>query len=430
MATDTLTDTAVRKAAPSDKPRKLFDGGGLYLEVQPSGARWWRLKYRFAGRENRLSLGVYPEVTLAAARKRRDEARKLLADGIDPSEQRKASDRAAAAARDAQDRQAAGLPAIGSFKAVAEQWLTDVHGPKVSERYAARSRKQLEADVYPWIGRLPAREVTAPVALDLLRKVQARGALDTAHRVKQTIGLVMRHAIATGHADRDPTPDLREALPPTVVRHFAAILEPKRVGELLRAIDGYEGQPGTRAALLLAALTFQRPGNLRCMEWAHIDLDAATWTIPGEQMKRSKQDKVTGADHVVPLATQAVTILRELQPLTGAGRYCFPGLRSRSRPISDVTMNAALRRLGFSSDEHTAHGFRAMARTVIPEQLPNIDPEWIEAQLAHSKKGPLGAAYDRAKYVAQRKLMMQTWADYLDRLRRGAEVVPLPTRAA
>lgn len=424
MATDNLTDTAIRKAVPGDKPRKLTDGGGLYLELRPNGARWWRLKYRFGGKEKLLSLGVYPEVGLATARKRRDEARSQVAHGVDPSAVRKAGKAALAEQNEAVARAAAGLPAAGTFEAVARDWLAKVHEPQVSERYALRSRKQLECDVFPWIGLSLAREVSAPMVLDLLRKVEARGALDTAHRVKQTIGLVMRHAIATGQAERDPTPDLREALPTPIKRHYSAILEPQQVGELLRAFEGYEGHPATRAALKLGALVFQRPGNLRAMQWTHLDLDAATWSIPAAEMKRTKQDKLTGAPHVVPLATQAVAILRELQPLTGAGTYCFPGLRSKDRPISDVTLNAAMRRMGYGSDEMTAHGFRAMARTVIREQIPGVDPEWIEAQLAHGKAGPLGAAYDRAQYLSQRRQMMQAWADYLDRLRDGAQVLP------
>ncbi|MEY4427982.1 MAG: hypothetical protein RLZZ182_671 [Pseudomonadota bacterium] len=430
MPTDTLSDAAIRKAKPGDKPRKLSDGGGLYLELQPSGARWWRLKYRIGGKEKRLSLGVYPAVGLADARRRRDEARTLLAAGADPSTERKADKVAQVARQTVEALAAAGEPLPGTFEAVAREWLQKVHGPAVSDRYAERSRKQLERDVFPWIGGTPAAGVSAPLVLDLLRKVEARGALDTAHRVKQTVGLVMRYAIATGHAERDPTPDLRGALPVPVKEHYAALLEPRQVGELLRAVDGYTGHPATRAALVLGALVFQRPGNLRAMRWEHLDLAAGVWTIPAAEMKRTKQDKATGADHVVPLAAQAVAVLEGLRPLTGDGPYCFPNQRSKGRPISDVTLNAALRRLGFGSDEMTAHGFRAMARTVIREQLPGMDAEWIEAQLAHGKKGPLGAAYDRAQYLAQRRTMMQTWADYLDRLRKGADVVALPTKAA
>jgi integrase len=428
MATNTLADktikAAIKAATEAGKVQALSDGGGLSLLVQPSGAAWWRLRYWLAGKENRLSLGTYPAVSLADARKRRDDARALIAAGSDPSDQRKATKATLFNAQKAATLAAAGEPMPGTFEAVAREWLRLVHEPAVSARYALRSRVQLERDVIPWIGALPAGEVTARMVLDLLRKVEARDALDTAHRVKQTVGLVMRYAIATGHAERDPTPDLREALPTPIKRHYSAILDPHRVGELLRAIDGYEGQPATRAALQLAALVFQRPGNVRAMQWAHIDLDSATWSIPAAEMKRTKQDKETGAAHLVPLASQAVAILRELQPLTGSGALCFPGLRSRDRPISDMTLNAAMRRLGFGADEMTAHGFRAMARTVIREQLPSIDPEWIEAQLAHGKKGPLGAAYDRAQYMVQRRQMMQAWADFLDKLRVGAQVLP------
>lgn len=427
MSIGALSDVAIRKAKPGEKPRKLSDGGGLYLELQPSGARWWRLKYRIHGKEKRLSLGVYPAVGLGEARRRRDEARILVAQGTDPSEERKADKDHRRREQHAQALAAAGEPLPGTFEAVAREWLHLVHEPKVSAGYAKRSRIQLEADVFPWIGTKPVASITAPMVLELLRKIEARGALDTAHRVKQTCGLVFRYAIATGHAERDPVPDLRGALAAPLVKHYAATADPVKLGELLRAVEGYGGHPVTKAALTLAALTFQRPGNVLAMRWADLDLDAGVWTIPAQDMKRTKQAKASGPDHVVPLASQAVAALRELQPLTGAGVYCFPNLRTKGRPISNVTMNAAMRRMGFGSDEMTAHGFRATARTIIVEQLPGIDPEWIEAQLAHGKAGPLGAAYDRAQYLAQRRTMMQTWADYLDRLRKGADVIELKT---
>lgn len=424
------SDKTIRSIKPGDPRKRLNDGDGLFLLLfVKGGAHGWRFAYSLAGARNNISLGTYPDTGLALARQKADEARKLVSEGKDPSESRALAKAAAVEQRVAKKREAAGLPALGSFEAVARQWLAEVHEPAVSARYALRSRKQLEQDVLPWIGDLPASSVTAPVVLDVLRKVEARDALDTAHRVKQTIGLVMRYAIATGHAERDPTPDLRGALPAPITRHFAAILDPLRVGQLLRAIDGYEGHPATRAALKLGAMVFQRPGNLRAMQWAHLDLENAVWLIPAAEMKRSKQEKATGAPHVVPLATQAIEILKELRLLTGQGSYCFPGLRTSARPISDVTLNAALRRLGFGPDEMTGHGFRAMARTVIREQLPGIDPEWIEAQLAHGKKGPLGAAYDRAQFLAQRRTMMQAWADYLDKLRKGGEVVPIRAAA-
>jgi integrase len=423
--TNTLSDAAIRKAKPSDKPRKLSDGGGLYLELQPNGGKWWRLKYRIGGKEKRIGLGTYPEVTLADARKRRDEARALVAAGTDPSEARKAGKAEQQRQQHTEALIAAGEALPGTFEAVALEWLEKVHTPAVSTGYAKRSSKQLEDDVFPRLGRLPIGAITAPMLLEVLRRVEARGAVYSAHRVKQTCGLVFRYAIATGHAERDPVPDLRGALAAPVGKHYPAITDPVRVGELLRAFDAYTGQPGTRIALKLAALVFQRPGNVIAMRWDDLDLDAATWSIPSENMKRLKVEKVNGAAHVVPLARQSVALLRELQPLTGSGPYCFPGLRSRDRHISNVTLNAAMRRLGFSGEEMTAHGFRALARTVIVENLPGVDPEWIEAQLAHSKKGPLGSAYDRAQYLRQRRQMMQTWADYLDRLRDGAQVIPI-----
>lgn len=430
MATDTLSDTAIRKAKPSEKPRKLSDGGGLFILLQPNGAKWWRLKYRLGGKEKLISLGVYPDVSLAEARRRREDARKMIASGSDPSEARKVEKAETEQDLESRRRADAGLPPLGSFEHVAREWLAKVHEPKVSAGYAKRSRIQLETDVFPWIGSKPMRSITAPMVLELLRKIEARGSQDTAHRVKQTCGLVFRYGIAEGHADRDPTPDLREALVHPIKSHYAAIADPKKLGELLRAVEGYGGHPATRAALKLAALTFQRPGNVLAMRWADLDLDAGTWTIPAADMKRTKQAKATGNDHVVPLATQAVEVLRELQPLTGSGVHCFPNQRTRSRPISNVTMNAAMRRMGFGSDEMTAHGFRSTARTIIAEQLPQIDTEWIEAQLAHGKAGPLGAAYDRAQYLKQRRDMMQTWANYLDRLRDGAQVIPIDGKAA
>lgn len=430
MPSDKLNDVAIRKAVPGDKPRKLSDGGGLYLELRPNGARWWRIKYRHAGKENRLSLGTYPEVSLAEARRRREVIRAQLVAGVDPASVRKTDKAERTAEKHSAHLEDSGLPPLGSFEHVAREWLRLVHAPKVSEGYAKRSRIQLESDVFPWIGRQPVASITAPMVLELLRKIEARGALDTAHRVKQTCGLVFRYAIATGHAERDPVPDLREALAVPLTRHYASTVEPHKIGELMRAFHAYGGHPATRAALLMGALTFQRPGNVLAMRWADVDLEGALWAIPSADMKRTKQAKASGLPHQVPLASQAVQLLRELQPLTGAGPYCFPNQRSRDRPISNVTMNAAMRRMGFGADEMTAHGFRAMARTAMVENLPGIDPEWIEVQLAHGKAGPLGSAYDRAQYLPQRRQMMQAWADFLDRLRDGAQVIPLPTRAA
>jgi integrase len=412
-----LTDTAIRKAAPSERVRRLADEKGLYLEVAPSGGKWWRWKYRFAGKEKRLSLGTYPDVTLKAAREARDNARTQLASGIDPGAARKA---VKAARHEA--------PA-DSFEVVAREWLGTVHGAKVSEGHAERTRIRLEQDVFPWLGAHRLAEIKAPELLTCLRRVEARGAIETAHRIKQACGQVFRYGIATGRCERDPTPDLRDALVPIQARHHAAIIEPKRVGELLRAMADYRGLPVTRAALQLAALVFQRPGEIRKAEWAEIDLDAGLWTIPSARMKRTVQGKVSGAGHVVPLSTQAIAVLRELHPLTGHGQYVFPSLRTGERPMSDNAILSALRRMGFPKDEMTGHGFRAMARTMLAERLA-VDEAVIEAQLAHAVRDSLGRAYNRAEFIEQRRAMMQTWAEYLDKLRDGAEVLPFPSKAA
>lgn len=422
-----LTDLALRGIKPGDTRKRLTDGDGLYLLLfVKGGAHGWRLDYSHAGRRKTLSLGTYPDTTLAAARRKADDARRLLDAGTDPSDARKATKAEHQRQREEQAREDAGLPPPGSFEAVAREWLDTVHGHKVSSGHAERTRIRLEQTVFPWLGRLPLAQIGAPQVLECLRRVEGRGTVETAHRVKQACGQVFRYGIATGRCERDPTADLRDALRPVIVRHHAAVLQPQRVGELLRAVDGYEGQPVTRAALQLAPLLFQRPGELRGAEWAEFDLPAATWTIPPQRMKRSIQGKAAGPAHLVPLSRQAVDILEELHALTGRGRLLFPGLRSRERPISDMTMNAALRRLGFSADEMTSHGWRAMARTLIAERL-GIPPDVIEAQLAHAVPDALGRAYNRTEFLDQRRQMMQLWADYLDRLRAGAQVLPFRT---
>ena len=326
-----------------------------------------------------------------------------------------------------QDLVDAGLPAVGSFEAVAREWLTLRHAPQVSDGQSERTTARLEREVFPWIGRMPIASIKAPAILECLRRVEARGALGTAHRVKQACGQVFRYGIATGRCENDPAADLRDALVSVVVAHRPAITDPKRVGELLRALDVYKGHPVTRAALQLAPLVFQRPGELRRAEWAEVDLDAALWTIASDRMKRTKQGKLTGGDHVVPLARQAVAVLRDLQPLTGHGRYVFPSLRTDERPMSDNAVLSALRRMGFPKDEMTGHGFRAMARTMLAERL-GVDESVIEAQLAHNVRDSLGRAYNRTEFAEQRRTMMQTWADYLDRLRKGGDVVPIRER--
>lgn len=431
--TDTLNDKAIRaalkRAADTGKGDKLPDGAGLRLDVQPSGAGWWRLRYRFAGKAGMLSLGVYPDVPLALARQRRDEARALIAAGTDPSAARKADKVARAARQTVEALEAAGEALPGTFEAVAREWLVTVHEAKVSAGHAERTRIRFEQDAFPWIGRRPIAEVDAPELLTTLRRVTARGAIETAHRLKDACGQVFRYGIATGVCTRNPATDLRDALPPVPTRHLAAVVDPKQAGELLRAMGDYAGHPITRAALALSALLFLRPGELRQMEWAWVDLDGALVTLPAALMKRRKDEKTNGAPHLVPLAPQAVAILRDLFPLTGAGRYVFPSLQTKDRPMSENTVNVALRRMGFDRETATAHGFRAMARTMAAERL-GIAPEVIEAQLAHAVGDALGRAYNRTTFADQRRELMTKWADYLDRLRKGADVVALPPRAA
>jgi integrase len=397
-----LTDTAIRNAKPADKARKLFDGGGLYLEVAPSGGKWWRLKYRYGGKEKRLSLGVYPDVSLKGARERRDEARKLLANDIDPSEHRQAQKAAK------EDR------AANSFEVVAREWHAK-HLPSWTDKHAETIIRRLELNVFPWLGGKPVADITAPQLLQVIRRIEERGALETAHRVLGCCGQVFRYAVATGRAERDPSGDLRGALPPVKSRHFAAATEPDQIAAVLRAIDGYEGTLPVRCALRLAPLVFVRPGELRKAEWADIDLDAAEWRYTVTK---------TNTPHIVPLSRQAVAILRELQPLTGRGRYVFPSARSASRPMSDNAVLAAMRRMGIGKDEMSGHGFRAMARTILDEVL-GFRPDYIEHQLAHTVRDPNGRAYNRTVHLPERHKMMQAWADYLDKLKAGAKVIPL-----
>lgn len=392
-----LTDTAIRKAKPGPKPVKLTDGAGLYLLLRPDGARWWRWDYRrpFTGKRNTLSLGTYPDTGLADARDRRDAARKLLAANVDPAEHRKAEKAAG------QER------AANSFEVVAREWLAkQTWVPGYSSKVAA----WMDNDVFPRIGARPVAEITASEFLAMARRIEERGAVESAHRILQNCGQVMRYAVATARADRNPVADLRGALASPPERHHAAITDPREIGGLLRAIDGYSGNAVTRYALQLAPLVFVRPGELRQAEWAEIDLEAAEWVIPAERMKMRQA-------HLVPLSRQAVEILRELQPLTGQRQYVFPGGRSPKRPMSNNAINAALRRMGYESDTMTGHGFRAMARTILDEVL-HFRPDYIEHQLAHAVRDPNGRAYNRTAHLAERRKMMQDWADYLDRLRK------------
>lgn len=407
MASDTLTDAAIRKAAPGPKPARMYDGRGLYVEISPKGGKWWRMKYRFDGKEKLLSLGTYPEVSLKKARDKREEARALVAAGVDPSTARKA---ARASARTG--------GSAGSFEVVAREFHETRRG-QWSEPHARRWIERLEKDVFPFIGNRALPDISAPLLLETLRRVEARGVRETVHSILQGCGQVFRYGIATGRGERNPAGDLRGALRPVLVKNMAAVTDPVAVGALLRDMDDYQGSPLTRGALQLSALLFQRPGNVRAMRWAALDLEGAepTWSIPAAEMKRSRYEKLNGRPHLVPLPRQAVAILKELSPISGHGEYVFPSLLGETRPLSENTVNTALRRLGYDKDTATAHGFRAMARTLMVEHL-NINPDVIEAQLAHGKSGPLGAAYDRAEFMLQRRAMMQRWADYLDSLRQ------------
>lgn len=424
------SDASIKAIKPGDRRQRLNDGDGLHLLLfVKGGAHGWRLAYSLNGRRNILSLGTYPDTGLALARRKADEARKLIREGTDPSDVRKAAKADAERQRQTERLADAGLPPEGSFEAVAREWLATVHDAKTTEGHATRTRIRMEQDLFPWIGRRPLGEIEPPELLTCLRRVEARGAIETAHRVKYAAGQVFRYGMATGRCTRDAAADLRDALTPVQVRHHAAITDPKRAGELLRAIADYKGLPVTRAALQIAPLLFQRPGELRKAEWSEIDLDGATWAIPSARMKRKKAEKASGAPHIVPLPAQAVAILRDLQPLTGHGRYVFPSLRTGERPMSDAAILAALRRMGFPKDEMTGHGFRAMARTMLAERVGVADSV-IEAQLAHAVPESLGRAYNRTEFIEQRRTMMQTWADYLDRLRKGGDVIALRERSA
>lgn len=420
-ATNTLTDKAILaalKAAKADgKVTKHPDGEGLHLEARPTGSGWWRFRYRFDGKEGLLSLGTYPEVSLALARQRRKEAREQVAAGVDPSAARKAEKAAKAKAEAVTRIIEAGLPAPGTFEAVARDWVVTVHQAKVSESHSERTLTRFENDVFPWIGKRPLGEIEPPELLTVLRRIEARGAIETAHRTKDACGQVFRFGIASGLCTRNPAADLREALRPVQTKHLAAIIQPDDAGKLLRDIDGYDGSPVTRAALSLSALLLLRPGELRQMEWSWLDLDEALLSVPAETMKRTKDGKENGPPHVVPLAPQAVKILRELKPMVAGSPFVFPSSTSpKTRCMSENTVRSALRRMGYGNDDMTAHGFRAMARTMADERL-HIEPKVIEAQLAHAVSDSLGTAYNRTQHLEKRRDLMVKWADYLDLLR-------------
>ncbi|VVE74016.1 integrase [Pandoraea captiosa] len=398
-----LTDVEVRKAAPREKQYRLTDTAGMYVQVMPNGSKHWRLKYRFGGKEKLLALGSYPEISLAEARKRRDEARLQLSNGSDPGAARKA------------EKRATRLTADDSFEAVTREWFSKVKSGW-TEKYGEKVIRRFELYAFPWIGARRIGDIEPPDLLEVLMRVEREGKHETAHRLRDTTGQVMRYAIGSSRAKRDITADLRDALKPVEVSHFAAITDPAQVGQLLRSIDGYAGTHTVRIALKLAPMLFQRPGELRMAEWDEVDLDEALWVIQPKRMKRRKDGKLYGRPHIVPLPTQAVELLRELHRFTGTHKYVFRGARGSDRPMSDSTINAALRSLGYDSTIMTGHGFRAMARTILDEVLEeNVDH--IEAQLAHKVRDSLGRAYNRTSHVQQRRAIMQRWADYLDRLK-------------
>jgi integrase len=394
-----LSDTACKNTKPLDKPYKLADEKGMFLLVHPNGSKYFRLKYRIDGKEKLLALGVYPETTLRLARDRRDEARQQIADGIDPAAHKQAVKTAKAES------------AANSFDVISREWLA-----KKTQDKSDRPQRLLN-HLIPWLGKMPIDAIKPKDVLACLRRLEERGVIETAHRTLRVCSQVFRYAVATGRVERDITQDLRGALPPAKSTVFAAITEPKQVTELLRAIDSHQGSFTVLCGLKIAPLLFQRPGELRSMEWAHIDLDAKEWRYLVTK---------TDVQHIVPLSRQALEILKELQPLTGHGRYVFPSERTPrgDKCMSENTLNAALRRMGYSKDQMTTHGFRAMARTILDEVL-GFRPDFIEHQLAHAVKDPNGRAYNRTAHLSERKKMMQAWADYLDNLKNSGNVVPI-----
>jgi integrase len=391
-----LTEVALKNAKPREKAYRLYDEHSMYAEVATSGSKLWRLKYRFDGKEKRLPLGKYPQVSLKEARERRDAARKLLDGGIDPSAHRK----------EIEAKQA--LQNSNTFEIVAREYIAK-QAPNRYAGYAAKAVRLLEINVFPWLGKRAIADITAPDVLAVLRPIEGRGKLETVKRVKMLCSQVFRYAIATSRAERDPCPDLRGALQSPKKKHFAAVTEPKKLGEMLNLIDAYYGGIAARCALRFTPLVFVRPGELRAMKWADVDFEAKEWRY---FVTKTQQE------HIVPLSRQAIAILEEINPVTGRGELVFAGARP-GRPMSDNTLNAALKSLGIDKEEQSGHGFRATARTLLDEVL-GFKVELIEHQLAHHVKDPLGRAYNRTKHLEQRREMMQRWADYLDELRTAA----------
>ena len=411
-----LTDAECRNAiCPPDKARdRLADAGGLYLEVSPNGSKRWFWKYRTDGKEKRMALGSYPSTGPKDARAARDAAKAQRVGGVDPIQARKVSKLKI----DTTDN---------TFKMIALQWF-DLHRPNWSESYSVRHRRNLEKDLFPFVGAMPMAEIHPMQVLAAVQAVEKRGSLEAARRVLDTASQVFKHWLPTNKDHRNITEGLRARLQPSIKGHFPAITDPRRFGELLRAIYAYKGGPLVTVSLRLAPLLYQRPGNLRAMEWAELDLESALWTIPSAKMKRTVNEKKEGDPHVVPLPTQAVALLQSLKPLTGHGKYVFPGERSHDRPLSDNSVRSALYAMGFGA-EQSWHGFRASARTMMVDEL-DADPLAIEANLAHAVKDSNGASYNRTKYLKKRFEQIQQWADYLDGLRDGAKVIDLNAHRA
>ena len=391
-----LTATAVKQAKPKAKPYKLADGGGLYLHVKTAG-KYWRYKYRFAGKEKLLALGTYPDISLADARKLHQAARENLADGIDPSYYKKTK------------KSADQSNSANSFEAVAIEWSKTRN--KKADSTEKRQRALLEKDLFPFIGNRPIADIDAPELLKTLRKIENRGAIETAHRANRLAGQIFRYAIVTGRCKHNPSIDLKDALTQPIKSHRQSITDPAEVGPLIAAIKNYQATPVVMAALQLSPLFLCRPGELRHLEWTEVNFAEARIELPASKMKMKEP-------HIIPLASQAISILKELQPITGRGKYVFPSARGASRPLSDNGVRTALRTLGYTNDQICPHGFRAMGRTILDEVL-NFPVDWIEHQIAHSVKDSNGRAYNRTKHLPQRKKMMQTWADYLDSLASG-----------
>ncbi|MFA6232494.1 MAG: integrase arm-type DNA-binding domain-containing protein [Rhodanobacter sp.] len=412
-----LSDAAIRKSKPAEKSQRLFDGGGLYLEVAPSGGKWWRLKYRFGGKEKRLSLGTYPDTGLADAREKRDASRKLLAQGVDPGAQRKA------------EKAAGNDRAANSFEVVAREWLA-VKKPEWTASQYDKECGKLENHAFPRIGALPIASIGVAEVRPLFMHLVKQGHIEQAHRLRHQLSRVFRFAVATERASRDPAADLRDTLPARNPKNHPTITDPERVGELMRAIDGFTGTFSVQCALKLAPLWFCRPGEIRMAEWEHLDLDGEhpAYTVPpvNRKLKKAAKENPTTPPHVVPLSRQALEILRDLEKVTGRGRYLFPGARDPKRHMSDGAINAALARLGYKG-VITGHGFRHMARTLLGELGWN--PEALERQLSHKEAGVVGV-YNKAQHLPERRKIMQAWADYMDDLRVGAKVLQFERQSA